>query len=46
MTMSSDTQVEECQEVTNLPTIQYHFVPIANIATMEPNSIVGMFKLI
>lgn len=40
--MSSDTQVEDCQDVTDLPAIQYNFVPIANIANMEPNSTVGM----
>ncbi|XP_049281805.1 replication protein A 70 kDa DNA-binding subunit [Anopheles funestus] len=48
MTMTNDTIVQECKDVDgSMPEIQYNFVPISQIANMEPNAtvdVVGMCK--
>ncbi|XP_050069217.1 replication protein A 70 kDa DNA-binding subunit [Anopheles maculipalpis] len=48
MTMTNDTIVQECKDVDGtMPEIQYNFVPISQIANMEPNAmvdVVGMCK--
>lgn len=42
MTMNSDTTIQECQDaIDDTPDIQYNFVPIAQIANIEANSIIG-----
>lgn len=41
MTFSSDTIVQECHDTDKVPEIQYNFVPIAQFANMEPNTVVG-----
>lgn len=41
MTFSSDTIVQECHDDVKMPEIQYNFVQIQSISTMEPNSVVG-----
>lgn len=42
MTMTSDTQVEECKDTDNMPVIQYNLVPIKQIANLPQNEIVGV----
>uniref|UniRef100_A0A182QCD7 Replication protein A subunit n=1 Tax=Anopheles farauti TaxID=69004 RepID=A0A182QCD7_9DIPT len=43
MTMTNDTIVQECKEADgSLPEIQYNFVPISQIANMEPNSMIDV----
>uniref|UniRef100_A0AAG5CXQ0 Replication protein A subunit n=1 Tax=Anopheles atroparvus TaxID=41427 RepID=A0AAG5CXQ0_ANOAO len=48
MTMTNDTIVQECTDADgSMPEIQYNFVPISQIANLEPNSmvdIIGMCK--
>lgn len=42
MTFTSDTVVQLCiEDVSSIPKIQYNFVPIAQIANLEPNSVIG-----
>ncbi|XP_053684561.1 replication protein A 70 kDa DNA-binding subunit [Sabethes cyaneus] len=43
MTMTNDTIIQECKdEDTSVPTIQYNFVPISQIANMEANAMVDV----
>ncbi|XP_035779088.1 replication protein A 70 kDa DNA-binding subunit-like [Anopheles albimanus] len=43
MTMTNDTVVQECKDVDgSMPEIQYNFVPIAQIANLEPNATVDV----
>ncbi|XP_058813344.1 replication protein A 70 kDa DNA-binding subunit [Topomyia yanbarensis] len=42
MTMTNDTIIQECKEVSSLPEIQYTFVPISQIANMEPNAMIDV----
>lgn len=43
MTMTNDTLIEECHsDATSMPTIQYNFVPISQIANMEANAILDV----
>lgn len=43
LTFNGDTQVTECDDdVTSIPTIQYDFVDISRIASLEPNTIVDV----
>ncbi|XP_321709.5 replication protein A 70 kDa DNA-binding subunit [Anopheles gambiae] len=48
MTMTNDTIVQECKDADgSMPEIQYNFVPISQIANMEPNAmvdVIGMCK--
>ncbi|XP_053680234.1 replication protein A 70 kDa DNA-binding subunit [Anopheles nili] len=48
MTMTNDTVIQECKDVDgSMPEIQYNFVPISQIANMEPNAmvdVIGMCK--
>lgn len=42
MTLSNDTQIQECtDDIQDVPTVKYDFVPISQIADKAPNSIVG-----
>lgn len=42
MTFNNDTVVEECEDaVDSIPNVQYNFVPIAQLANMESNTVVG-----
>lgn len=44
MTFSSDTHIEECLDANDsVPTVQYNFVPIAQLANLEPQTVVGKF---
>lgn len=46
MTFNNDTIVEECEEVSDsIPNIQYNFVPIAQLANMESNTVVGNYYI-
>lgn len=45
MTFSSDTIVQECHDTVKMPEIQYNFVPIASISTMEANSVVDIMGI-
>ncbi|XP_044742853.1 replication protein A 70 kDa DNA-binding subunit [Chrysoperla carnea] len=42
ITLNRDTEIVECHETTNVPTVSFKFVPIKAIATLEPNSIVDV----
>ncbi|XP_055630999.1 replication protein A 70 kDa DNA-binding subunit [Toxorhynchites rutilus septentrionalis] len=47
MTMTNDTVIHECKDVSSMPEIQYNFVPISQIANMEPNcmlDVIGVCK--
>lgn len=44
MTLSNDTVIQECTEdLQDVPTVKYEFVPINEIAEKTPNTIVGEF---
>lgn len=45
MTMTSETIIQECQENEDvkIPQVKYDFVSIDNIASIEPNALVGKF---
>lgn len=45
--MNSDTEIVPCHdEVEEIPTVQYQFLPIGEIENKEPNAIVGTFRTI
>lgn len=44
MTLNNDSIIQECNDVDNLPVVQYNFVQIADIANLEPNTTVGMYR--
>lgn len=41
MTLNNDSVVQECTDVDDIPVVQYNFVPISEIANLEPNATVG-----
>lgn len=43
MTMTSETIIQECQDNidTRIPQVKYDFVSVENIASIEPNALVG-----
>lgn len=42
MTLSNDTVIQECTEdLHDVPTVKYEFVPISQIADKQPNAVVG-----
>ncbi|XP_058467652.1 replication protein A 70 kDa DNA-binding subunit [Malaya genurostris] len=46
MTMTHDTIVQECKDVgSSLPEIHYNFVPISQIANMEPNAMIDVIGI-
>lgn len=45
MTLTNETTIQECTEdLADVPTVKYEFVPIKEIADKPPNAIVGEFK--
>lgn len=43
MSFNNDTVVQECTEQSNdIPAVKYDFVPISQIADLEPNAVIGM----
>lgn len=42
MTLTNETTIQECTEdLQDVPTVKYEFVPINEIADKQPNAIVG-----
>lgn len=41
MTITNDTVIQECTEADDIPVVQYNFVPISEITTLETNATVG-----
>lgn len=47
MTLGNDTVIQECTEdLHDVPTVKYDFVPISQIADKAPTTIVGKFKAV
>lgn len=43
MTMTNETIIQECKDADgSMPAIQYNFVPISQIANMEPNAMIDV----
>lgn len=43
MTFGNDTIIQECiDDIGGIPAVSYNFIPIANIASMEPNTILDV----
>lgn len=45
MTLTNDTVIQECTDVTQIPTIKYSFVPINDIANMEAGNVVDLIAI-
>lgn len=45
MTMTTETIIQESEDTddSKIPQVKYDFVSIENIASMEPNALVGKF---
>lgn len=44
MTFNNDTVVQECANTDDdIPAVQYSFVPIQQIQSMEPNAVLGKY---
>lgn len=41
VTLNNDSVIQECIEASDIPAVQYDFVPISQIADMETNKTVG-----
>lgn len=42
MTMGNDTAIQECVDVSDIPAVQYEFVPIKNIQELESNVLIDV----
>lgn len=42
MTMSNDTLIQECEDVSDMPVVQYDFVPVKNIQELENNTLIDV----
>lgn len=45
MTLSNETVIQECTDVTQIPGIKYNFVPISDIGAMEAGSFVDVIAV-
>lgn len=45
MTLSGETVIQECTDVTQIPTIKYNFVPISDIDAIEAGTIVDVIAI-
>lgn len=46
MTLSNETVIQECTDISQIPTIKYNFVPINDIASMEAGSFVDVIAIV
>lgn len=45
MTLGSDTVIQECTDVTQIPAIKYNFIPITDIAAMEAGAMLDVIAI-